>query len=123
MNEKTQSSTTPSSTTPSSTTPSSTTPSSTTQSKPKMFGIANMGNTCFLNVSLQILYQCPQMDKVLKECSVQEKRPEFIILDHWNAIKEGHKQIIVNPNKDPVMFPRGLLQAIRHVAKAKKNVT
>lgn len=101
MNEKTQSSTTP--------------------SKPKMFGIANMGNTCFLNVSLQILYQCPQMDKVLKECSVQEKRPEFIILDHWNAIKEGHKQIIVNPNKDPVMFPRGLLQAIRHVAKAKKQ--
>ena len=47
------------------------------------------------------------MDKVLKECSVQSKRPEFEILQNWNDIKQGFKQSVVNPGKDPIVFPKG----------------
>jgi ubiquitin C-terminal hydrolase len=79
-------------------------------------GIANLGNTCFLNVCLQILLQCPQIAQSLEKTSLNETKVEMLILKQWYEIYKVTRQ----NKKKTLLFPRDLLNAVRQVAKQKK---
>jgi ubiquitin C-terminal hydrolase len=80
-------------------------------------GIANLGNTCFLNSCLQILYQCPSLDHILDSPSILNKeRPDAHVFKHWHEIRTGTRQ----HTQSTTVYPRGLLNAVKYVATKKQ---
>ena len=81
-------------------------------------GIGNLGNTCFLNCCLQIIYQCPIIFNIIKDNakrnSLNTACPEILVLKNLYNLWDTN-------NKNNVCLPKGLISSINDLAKYKKR--
>ena len=85
---------------------------------PKPIGLANLGNTCFLNSCLQILFQIPELAK-LKHNPINTV-PSACLVDEWhtlNGLLHANANANANANPSPgFISPARFVQAVRGVA-------
>lgn len=81
-------------------------------------GIANIGNTCFLNTILQILSQSKELNKLfdLNELDVHKNAIEYPIYQNWIDMR----RLLHNQETKGNIIPRGFFNWFLQIAK-KKN--
>ena len=83
-------------------------------------GMANLGNSCYLNSCMQILSHTYELDDFLNEEGGKYKQslkkiPESIVLLEWDKLRE----MLWATNC--TIAPHGFVKTIRHVAKMKQR--
>lgn len=73
-------------------------------------GLANLGNTCFMNSAIQCLSNTPQLHHIMKNVSIRNP-DNAVLFKEWNELL----QIIWNQNC--IVAPRKFLHGVHIVAK------
>ena len=79
-------------------------------------GLQNLGNTCFMNSSLQCLSHCYELNSYLTTGSYKKnlnKKPESLILMEWDKLRE------MMWSENCIISPGGFLSSVQKVAKLK----
>ena len=83
----------------------------------KLNGLANLGNTCFLNSCIQIMLRIEDLNKFLDEKKYRmmlKNIPDSQILLEWDSLRE-----LLQENENCVIAPNGFLKAVQKVAMHK----
>ena len=76
-------------------------------------GLNNMGNTCYINATLQILAQIPELNESLARHKVLRSVPESILLHEWNQLYQ-----MIRGNHCSIL-PGRFISLMKQVAKEK----
>ena len=82
-------------------------------------GIANLGNTCYLNACIQVLSQIEPLNNIITKINYIHN-PTKIESQLWKQWKEIHFVMQSSGTKDKV-FPGGFVASIQSIAKSKKR--
>lgn len=83
-------------------------------------GIANLGNTCYLNSLIQLLSNIHDMNNIIYQTNTSSfiEKLEYSVWDNWNQLL-----IILNTNsnKKELLYPSGFLKSVQTIAKNNKR--
>ena len=81
-------------------------------------GLANCGNTCYVNACIQCLSHTYELNNFLKDKSYEEKLnnlPDAVLIVEWNSLRE------LMWSQNCQIAPWGFIKAIQKVASLKSN--
>jgi ubiquitin C-terminal hydrolase len=80
-------------------------------------GLANVGNTCYLNSCVQVLSHTYELNNFLKDVSYKSKLkhncPDSLLIKEWDNLR------MLMWSENCTIAPNGFVQAIKQVARAK----
>lgn len=79
-------------------------------------GLANVGNTCYLNSCIQIISNTVELNKFLDNKPLRlNKKNESVIFDEWNQLRK------MMWDKNCVIVPRGFINNVKNISQLKSR--